>query len=139
MIDGSVECGPSAVLAFAREGYRKCDIRAADLLETLRYKGFIKLAARHWKMGASEMWQSLSKAAFVKALRRLVPEVRAEHLEPAPAGVRAQAVAVDGSLLDDFAFQERPRVVNVINAPSPAATASLAIGKLVVERLATRF
>lgn len=139
MIDGSVECGPSAVLAFAREGYRKRDIRAADLLETLRYKGFIKLAARHWKMGASEIWQSLSKAAFVKALRRIVPEVRAEHLEPAPAGVRAQAVAVDGSLLDDFAFQERPRVVNVINAPSPAATASLAIGRLVVERLATRF
>ena len=108
-------------------------------METLRYKGFIKLAARHWKMGASEMWRSLSKAAFVKALRRIVPEVRAEHLEPAPAGVRAQAVAVDGSLLDDFAFQERPRVVNVINAPSPAATASLAIGRLIVERLATRF
>jgi L-2-hydroxyglutarate oxidase len=139
MIDGSVECGPSAVLAFAREGYRKRDVRVADLLETLRYKGFIKLAARHWKMGAAEMWQSFSKAAFVKALKRLVPELRAEHLEPAPAGVRAQAVAVDGAMLDDFAFAEQPRVINVINAPSPAATASLAIGKLVVERLATRF
>ncbi|HJQ69924.1 MAG TPA: L-2-hydroxyglutarate oxidase [Blastocatellia bacterium] len=139
MINGSVECGPSAVLAFAREGYLKRDIRAADLLETLSYKGFIKLAARHWKMGLAEMWQSFSKAAFVKALRRIVPEVRAEHLESAPAGVRAQAVADDGSLLDDFAFEERPRVVNVINAPSPAATASLAIGRLVVERLATRF
>jgi L-2-hydroxyglutarate oxidase len=139
MIDGSVECGPSAVLAFAREGYRKRDVSAADLLETLRYSGFLKLAARHWKMAAGEMWRSFSKAAFVKALGRLVPEIRAEHLERAPAGVRAQAVAADGSLLDDFAFEEQPRVVNVINAPSPAATASLAIGRMVVERLATRF
>jgi L-2-hydroxyglutarate oxidase len=90
-------------------------------------------------MGAAEMRQSLSKQAFVKALGRLVPEIRSEHLEPAPAGVRAQAVTDDGQLLDDFAFDEQPRVVNVINAPSPAATASLAIGRLVVERLATRF
>ena len=139
MIDGGVECGPSAVLAFAREGYRKRDVKAADLLETLRYKGFLKLAARHWKMGAGEMWQSFSKAAFVKALRRLVPEIKPEHLETAPAGVRAQAVASDGTLVDDFAFEEQPRIVNVINAPSPAATASLAIGRMVVERLATRF
>ena len=90
-------------------------------------------------MGAHEMWRSFNKSAFVRALRRLVPEIRAEHLAPAAAGVRAQAVAADGLMIDDFAIAERPRIVNVLNAPSPAATASLAIGQLIVDRLATHW
>ena len=139
MIDGSVECGPSAILAFAREGYNKTDVRFADLIETITYPGFLKLAARYWKTGAMEMWQSLSKAAFAKALQRLVPEIRVEDMEPAPSGVRAQAVSPDGAMVDDFAFHEQARIVNVINAPSPAATASLSIGRMIVKRLAKRF
>jgi L-2-hydroxyglutarate oxidase len=138
MIGGGVECGPNAVLAFAREGYRKRDVNLADLAESLGYKGFRIMAAKYWRAGLGEIWRSLSKAAFVKALKRLVPEIRAEHLEPAPAGVRAQAVTPDGALVDDFLIQESDRVINVGNAPSPAATASLNIGKLIVERLAPR-
>ncbi|MGO9915136.1 MAG: L-2-hydroxyglutarate oxidase, partial [Isosphaeraceae bacterium] len=138
MIGGGVECGPNAVLAFAREGYRKRDINLADLAESLTYSGFLKMAARYWKAGLGEMWRSWSKAAFVNALQRLVPEIRAEHLEPAPAGVRAQAVTPDGALVDDFLIQETDRVINVGNAPSPAATASLNIGKLIAERLGPR-
>jgi len=138
MIGGGVECGPNAVLAFAREGYRKRDINLADLAESLTYSGFLKMAAKYWKAGLGEMWRSVSKAAFVKALKRLVPEIRAEHLEPAPAGVRAQAVTPDGALVDDFLIQETDRVINVGNAPSPAATASLNIGRLIAERLGPR-
>ena len=135
MIDGSVECGPNAVLAFAREGYKKTDLNIADLAESLTYPGFLRMAAKYWRMGMGEMWRSVSKAAFVKALQRLLPEIRAEHLEPAPAGVRAQAVTREGGLVDDFLIQETERVINVGNAPSPAATASLNIGKLIAERL----
>ena len=138
MIDGSVECGPNAVLAFAREGYKKTDINLADLAESLTYPGFIKMAAKHWRMGMGEMWRSVSKAAFVKALQRLLPDIRAEHLEPAPAGVRAQAVTLEGGLVDDFLIQESERVINVGNAPSPAATASLNIGKVIAERIGSR-
>jgi L-2-hydroxyglutarate oxidase len=138
MIEGGVECGPNAVLAFAREGYHKTDFNLADTLETLRYPGFRKLAAKYWKTGLGELWRSASKSAFVKALQRLVPEIRAAHLEAAPAGIRAQAVASDGALVDDFLIQEADRVINVNNAPSPAATASLNIGKTIVERLAAR-
>ena len=138
MIDGSVECGPNAVLAFAREGYKKTDVNLADLAESLTYPGFLRMAAKYWRMGMGEMWRSMSKAAFVKALERLLPEIRAEHLEPAPAGVRAQAVTREGGLVDDFLIQETERVINVGNAPSPAATASLNIGKLIAERLGPR-
>jgi (S)-2-hydroxyglutarate dehydrogenase len=138
MIDGSVECGPNAVLAFAREGYKKTDLNVADLVESLTYPGFLRMAAKYWRMGMGEMWRSVSKAAFVRALQRLLPEIRAEHLEPAPAGVRAQAVTREGSLVDDFLIQETDRVINVGNAPSPAATASLNIGKLIAERLGPR-
>ncbi len=138
MVEGGVECGPNAVLAFGREGYRKTDFNLADVLETLRYPGFRKLAAKYWKTGLGEMWRSASKSAFVKALQRLVPEIRAEHLHAAPAGIRAQAVLPDGSMVDDFLIQEADRVINVNNAPSPAATASLNIGKTIVERLAPR-
>jgi L-2-hydroxyglutarate oxidase len=139
MIDGGVECGPNAVLAFAREGYRKIDVNFRDLAESLTYPGFLRLAAKYWRMGAGEMWRSVSKRAFVRALQRLVPEIRPEHLLPAPAGVRAQALARDGSMVDDFLIEQSDRVVNVLNAPSPAATSSLAIGRTIVEQLAPRF
>ena len=99
----------------------------------------MKMAWKHWRMGLGEMWRSYNKAAFVKALRRLVPEISAEHLEGAPAGIRAQAVTPEGALADDFLIQESERIVNVCNAPSPAATASLNIGKTIVNRLAERF
>ncbi|MEZ4700014.1 MAG: L-2-hydroxyglutarate oxidase [Rhodothermales bacterium] len=135
MIGGGVECGPNAVLAFAREGYSKRVVRPGELLETLAYSGFRKLAAKHWRTGAGEMWRSFSKGAFVRALQVLVPEIRAEHLHRAPAGVRAQAVAPDGKMVDDFLIRESGRLLHVCNAPSPAATASLNIGRLVVERL----
>ncbi|MBF0244049.1 MAG: L-2-hydroxyglutarate oxidase [Planctomycetes bacterium] len=139
MIEGGVECGPNAVLAFAREGYRKRDINPRDLAESLTYPGFLRLASRHWRVGAGEMWRSFSKAAFVRALQRLMPEIRSEHLLPARSGVRAQAVARDGSMVDDFLVERKGRVVNVNNAPSPAATSSLNIGNWVVEKLAENF
>jgi L-2-hydroxyglutarate oxidase LhgO len=138
MIHGGVECGPNAVLAFAREGYRKRDINLRDLCESLTYTGFLRMALRHWRTGMGEMWRSFSKQAFVKALSRLLPAIRAEHLVAAPAGVRAQALSPDGTLVDDFLVQSNARVVNVGNAPSPAATASLNIGSLVVDRLVER-
>lgn len=139
MIGGGVECGPNAVLAFGREGYNFFDVNPRDLLETLTYRGFLRMGVKHWKMGLGEMWRSLNKAAFVRALQRLVPEIRAEDMHPVPAGIRAQAVAPDGGLVDDFLIQEADRVVNVCNAPSPAATASLQIGATIVDRVAARF
>jgi len=138
LIEGGVECGPNAVLAFAREGYRKTDVNIRDLAEALTYPGFLRLAVKYWRTGLGEMWRSASKAAFVKALQRLLPEIRSEHLDPAPSGVRAQALARDGNLIDDFMIVESDRVINVINAPSPAATASLNIGKMIVEKLSPR-
>jgi (S)-2-hydroxyglutarate dehydrogenase len=138
MIQGGVECGPNAVLAFAREGYRKSDINLRDLAETLTFRGFRTLALKYWRVGAGEMWRSWSKGAFVRALSRLIPEIRSEQLVPARAGVRAMAVAPDGTMVDDFVIQPTGRIVNVLNAPSPAATSSLNIGKLVVEKLAER-
>lgn len=137
MIGGGVECGPNAVLAFAREGYRKSDINCRDLVETLSYPGFWKLAARYWRTGLGEMWRSLSKRAFVRALQRLVPDISEADLEPAPAGVRAQAIATDGSMVDDFAVVPSGNVIHVLNAPSPAATSSLNIGRLIVNLLDT--
>ncbi len=139
LIDGEVECGPNAVLAFAREGYRKRDISLRDLTDTLTYPGFLRLATKYWRTGFGEMWRSFSKRAFVRALQRLVPEIQQEHLKPAPSGVRAQAIGRDGSMIDDFLIFESERVVNVCNAPSPAATAALNIGRLVVEKLAARW
>jgi L-2-hydroxyglutarate oxidase len=139
MVEGGVECGPNAVLAFAREGYTKFDINIADLVETLTYSGFLRLAAKYWQTGMGEMWRSFSKAAFVRALQHLVPAIREEDLEAAPAGVRAQAIAPDGAMVDDFMIHETERVVSVCNAPSPAATASLNIGRVIVDKLAERF
>lgn len=139
MISGGVECGPNAVLAFAREGYHLGDVNARELWQTLTYPGFRKLAGRYWKMGLGEMWRSASKAAFVKALQRLIPDIRIEYLEEAPAGIRAQALSPNGALLDDFAFHETSRIVNVINAPSPAATSALSIAETVVDKLEDHF
>ena len=139
MIRGGVECGPNAVLAFAREGYRKTTINLYDLCESLTYPGFLRMAAKNWKIGCGEMWRSFSKRAFVKALQRLIPEIRSEQLEAAPSGVRAQLLGRDGKLVDDFVILENENVVNVCNAPSPAATASLNVGRLVVDKLAPRF
>ena len=133
MIEGGVECGPNAVLAFGREAYEKFDLNATDLLESIIYPGFQIMAMKHWKMGWGEMWRSFSKAAFVRALQKLVPSIQAEHLTPAPAGIRAQAVARNGSLVDDFLIQKNERVINVCNAPSPAATASLNIAEEIVQ------
>ena len=139
MIDESVECGPNAVLAFGREAYGKFDLNLRDLMESLFYRGFRKMACKHWKMGLGEMWRSYNKSAFVKALAKLIPEIEGKHLESAPAGIRAQAVTPEGALADDFLIQESERIVNVCNAPSPAATASLNIGKEVLGRLEQRF
>ena len=137
LIEGGVECGPNAVLAFAREGYRKLDINPRDLCESLTYPGFLKLAAKYWRVGAGEIWRSFSKPAFVAALQRLMPEIRGEHLVPARSGVRAQAISPDGNMVDDFVIQQTDRIVNVENAPSPAATSALNIGTLIVDQLAT--
>ena len=139
MIHGGVECGPNAVFAFAREGYYKTSFNLFDTLESITYPGFLRLAWRHWHAGWEEIYRSFSKSAFVAALQRLVPEVKSDDLVPAPAGVRAQALTRDGNLVDDFLILENELVVNVCNAPSPAATASLNIGKLIVDKLAPRF
>lgn len=139
MVHGGVECGPNAVLSLAREGYNKTDINLRDLIGAVTYSGFLKLAAANWSAGLGELWRSWNKGAFVNALQRLVPGIRAEHLIPAIAGIRAQALGRDGKLLDDFVFQETDRIVHVGNAPSPAATAALNIGNLIVDRLERRF
>lgn len=138
-IQGEVEAGPNAVLAFAREGYRLASIHAAELLETLTYRGFWAMVAKHWRTGAYEMYRSLSKRAFLRALQRLVPDLQEGDLEFGGAGVRAQAVARDGALLDDFKISETPHAIHVLNAPSPAATASLAIGRHIAELAAKSF
>lgn len=138
MIDGGRECGPNAVLALAREGYTWRQFDRRDLAETLRFPGFRTLARRHWRNGLGEMHRSLSKRAFVRALQRLVPAVTAADLEPAPSGIRAQALRVDGALVDDFAVADDGRVVNVLNAPSPAATAALPIGEHIAGLLGDR-
>lgn len=135
MIGGGVECGPNAVLAFGREGYEKTDLNLRDLTETLTYPGFLKLAATYWRTGLGEMWRSYSKQAFVRALQKLVPDIRPEHLEAAPAGVRAQAVTADGRLHDDFIIETAGPIINVCNAPSPAATSALNIGRTIADRL----
>jgi L-2-hydroxyglutarate oxidase LhgO len=128
-VHGEVEAGPNAVLAFAREGYRLGRIHLRELAATLAYSGFWVMARRYWRTASYEMYRSLSKAAFVRALQRLVPDIRAGDITPGGAGVRAQAVAADGSLVDDFRIVKSPDAIHVLNAPSPAATASLAIGR----------
>jgi len=130
-IDGRVHAGPNAVLAFAREGYERWSFDVRDLARILSFPGSLPMAARYWRTGLEEYRRSFSRRAFAAAIARLVPGIGAADLAPAPAGVRAQAVARDGSLVDDFALLRTDRAVHVLNAPSPAATASLAIGRYV--------
>ncbi|MEV4744507.1 L-2-hydroxyglutarate oxidase [Streptomyces sp. NPDC049555] len=133
-IDGHVHVGPNAVPALAREGYGRWTVRPGELAGTVAYPGAWQLARRHWRYGAGEVRRSLSRRAFTEAVRRMLPQVTPQDLIPAPAGVRAQAVLPDGSLVDDFLFVRSPRMVHVLNAPSPAATASLPIGREVARR-----
>lgn len=135
MIQGGVECGPNAVLALGREAYGKYQIHPHDLFESLTYRGFQKMAIRHWRMGLGEMWRSYSKRAFVHALQRLLPEIQLADLEACPSGIRAQAVTDQGALVDDFLIDAAPGVININNAPSPAATASLSIGRLIAQKV----
>ena len=129
MIDGSVHLGPNAVLAFAREGYTKTSINLRDLAETLAFPGFWKLAARHWRDGFQEVVRSFSRREFVHSLQRLVPAITEDDVIACDAGVRAQALHANGALEDDFLIIEKPGAIHVCNAPSPAATASLEIGR----------
>ena len=128
MIYGGIECGPNAVLATAREGYTKWNFNLKDFCEVVTYRGFLRLSLQHWKMGMEELRRSWFRSAFLAGLQRLVPDVRAEHLISAPAGVRAQALRPDGKLVDDFVIQREGNFIHVLNAPSPAATSSLNIG-----------
>lgn len=138
MIDDEVECGPNAVLAFARQGYKKSQINLKELIETLAFTGFQKFAWKHFGTGLQEMYRSFSKAAFVRALQRLVPEITCDKLIPAAAGVRAQAISSNGSMIDDFLIYESDMAIHVLNAPSPAATSCLSIGLSLAERAMTR-
>ena len=134
-VHGGVEAGPNAVLALAREGYRWSQVCPRDLLETLTFAGFWRLAGKYWRTAVGEVYRSLSKPAFVRALQRLLPDIRAEHLAPGGSGVRAQAVLDDGVLIDDFRIVRQDRAIHVLNAPSPAATASLSIGDEIAARV----
>lgn len=131
-ITGKVDAGPNAILALAREGYRHSDINVRDLAGSLTYSGFWKMAARHWRNGMGEWHRSLSKSAFVRALQGMLPEIEEKDLVPGGSGVRAQALKPDGALVDDFQFVPSGKVLHVLNVPSPAATASLMIGKTIV-------
>lgn len=133
MVGGGVECGPNAVLALAREGYGRASFDLRDTLETLTWPGFRRLATRHWRMGFAEFRRSWSRRLFARALRKLVPEIRESDLVPAPAGNRAQALRRDGTLVDDFVIETRGPLIHVVNAPSPAATASLAIAERIAD------
>ncbi|HEY5785736.1 MAG TPA: L-2-hydroxyglutarate oxidase [Microlunatus sp.] len=137
--DGEVWAGPNAVLATAREGYRRSDLDLGDLMETVRYPGFAKLARKYWKTGAQEVWRDVVKAAFLRDLQRYVPAVRSDQLVFGPSGVRAQAVGVDGTLVDDFKLSVSQSSVHVLNAPSPAATASLAIAGRLADEVENAF
>ncbi|PKV86927.1 L-2-hydroxyglutarate oxidase [Streptomyces sp. TLI_146] len=134
-VDGGVHVGPNAVPAAAREGYDWRTVRPAELASTLTWPGSWRIAGRHWRYGAGEIHRSLSRRAFTQAVRRLLPAVEESDLHPAPSGVRAQAVLRDGTLVDDFLIREAPRTIHVLNAPSPAATASLPIGREVARRV----
>ncbi|WP_373496483.1 L-2-hydroxyglutarate oxidase [Aquiflexum sp.] len=139
MMKGGVEAGPNAVLAFKREGYKRSQVNLAELSETLAWPGFQKVAAKYWKTGMGEMYRSFSKTAFTNALKELIPDIQESDLVDGGAGVRAQACDRTGGLLDDFCIRENDFAINVLNAPSPAATSSLAIGGTVSELVLKRF
>jgi L-2-hydroxyglutarate oxidase len=138
-VDGSMWLGPNAVLAFAREGYRRRDVNLPDLWDALSYPGFQALARRYWRVGLDEMLRDFSKRRFVQAAQRLVPAITPDDVVPGPAGVRAQALTLDGQLVDDFVIDADGPIVHVRNAPSPAATSSLAIADMIVERVTQAF
>jgi len=138
-MNGDIWLGPNAVLAFAREGYNFTTINVGDLFETLTYSGFIKVASKYFATGMGEMYRDVLRSAYVKALQRYIPELKVEDTLPGPSGVRAQAMLSDGSMVDDFVFDGDSSVVNVRNAPSPAATSSLAIGRYVSDEADKRF
>jgi L-2-hydroxyglutarate oxidase LhgO len=137
-VDGEVWLGPNAVLAFAREGYRRTDFVPRDLVEAITYRGFRRLATKFWRTGVAEMWRDVSKAAFLASGRVFVPSLQLDDLLPGPSGVRAQALAPDGSLVDDFVVDRAGGILHVRNAPSPAATSSLAIGAMIADALDER-
>jgi L-2-hydroxyglutarate oxidase len=139
LIRGGIEAGPNAVLAFKREGYTKSSFSLRDTSEILFYRGFWSLASKYWKTGLGEMFRSWNKGAFVKALQKLMPELRKEDIHPAGAGVRAQALEPSGSLVDDFRIIQADRMIHVLNAPSPAATASISIGKAIAHMAKRNF
>ncbi len=138
MIDGEVEAGPNAVLAFKREGYSKTSFSFRDTFETFSWRGFRKVAAKYWRTGMGEFYRSFSKSAFMQALQNLIPEITEDDLIPGGAGIRAQACDINGGLLDDFYILNDNKVVHVCNAPSPAATSSLAIGEYIALQLSER-
>jgi len=138
-ISGTVDAGPNAVLALRREGYRRTDFHLGEAMETIAYRGFLTMARRQWRYGLSEYRRSLFKSAFVHSLQQLVPEVRAEDLVPRGSGVRAMALAPDGNLVDDFRFVPKDRFLHVLNVPSPAATASLPIGREILKIVPIQF
>ncbi len=133
MIAGGIEAGPNAVFALKREGYHKLSVSPKDLLDSITYPGFWKMSLKHWQMGVGEFYRSYFKLAFVKALQRLLPEITAKDVKPGGAGIRAQAIDNTGFLIDDFCIKKAPRMIHVLNAPSPAATACLSIGKKIAE------
>ena len=139
MMKGGVEAGPNAVLAFKREGYTKKDFSVSDLSQMFFYSGFWKMASKYYRMGFGEFYRSFSKKAFVKALQKLIPEIQEDDIEPGGAGVRAQALEPDGKLVDDFRIVEANKMVHVLNAPSPAATASLSIGRTIADLVKKKF
>ncbi|MEZ4804488.1 MAG: L-2-hydroxyglutarate oxidase [Bacteroidia bacterium] len=132
-IDGEIEAGPNAVLAFQREGYSKSQINLSELVESLTWSGFIQVAKKYWRTGFGEMYRSFNKSAFTKALQKLMPSIQSSDLKTGGAGVRAQACDKNGVLIDDFYIKELPGQIHILNAPSPAATSSLSIGKTVSE------
>jgi (S)-2-hydroxyglutarate dehydrogenase len=138
-VSGTVDAGPNAVLAFRREGYRRTDFSLNELAESLAFPGFWRMAAKHWRSGLDEFYRSFSKPAFVRALQRLLPEVREQDLVPGASGVRAQALRRDGALVDDFQFAPSGKMLHVLNVPSPAATASIPIGRVIGEMAAQSF
>ena len=139
MIHGGIEAGPNAVLAFKREGYNRKDINFKELLGTIQHAGFRKIAVKYWREGLDEMYRSYSKRAFVKALQKLIPDIQLDDVTEGGAGVRAQACDSKGNLIDDFLILENDNIINVCNAPSPAATASLAIGETIAHKALARF
>ena len=139
MARGGVEAGPNAVFAYAREGYRHTDINLSDLWRTISFKGFWAITGKYWQTGFGELYRSLSKSAFVRALQKLLPEIRESDLVPGGAGVRAQAVSASGALVDDFVIKQTRKAIHVLNAPSPGATASLAIGQQICEMAEKNF